>query len=151
MVEIGKFRGDPVYARAAVISLKTAENWMRIGRKVKPGCQPLKWVKPRAATVNKRREIEMALKMGSLTPADDSAGEDVMQGLYALDQTELYKPEPVVDVRVLRDILACVRLIPNARRRERYPRTGLAISTSMYLRCCRQEPYIFLVSAFPVS
>jgi xeroderma pigmentosum group C-complementing protein len=102
MVEIGKFRGEPVYARAAVISLKTAENWMRIGRKVKPGCQPMKWVKPRAATVNKRREIEMTLEVNKSTAADDDAVEDVMQGLYALSQTEMYKPEPIIDVRVLR-------------------------------------------------
>jgi hypothetical protein len=101
MVEIGKFRGEPVYARAAVISLKTAENWMRIGRKVKPGYQPMKWVKSRAATVNKRREIEMALEISRSNGADDDAGEDVMQGLYALSQTELYKPPPVVDVRHL--------------------------------------------------
>jgi xeroderma pigmentosum group C-complementing protein len=33
--EIGRFRGEPVYRRQNVLSCKTAENWMRIGRKVK--------------------------------------------------------------------------------------------------------------------
>ncbi|KAI0074037.1 Rad4-domain-containing protein [Panus rudis PR-1116 ss-1] len=99
LTEIGKFRGEPVYPRANVISLKTAENWMRQGRKVKEGCQPMKMVKQRAVTVNKRRAIEMAMA--------DRAGEsglgsekDIMQGLYAYSQTELYKPDPVVDGKV---------------------------------------------------
>ena len=87
-VELGKFRGEPVYSRSNVVQLKTAENWMRIGRKVKEGCQPLKWVKQRAVTIQKRRAIEMA----------QQDGEDVMQGLYSEDQTVLYKPDPIIDV-----------------------------------------------------
>ncbi|CDO71667.1 hypothetical protein BN946_scf184915.g11 [Trametes cinnabarina] len=59
--ELGRFRGEPVYPRANVLELKTAENWMRQGRKVREGAQPLKWVKQRAVTVNKKRAIEMAL------------------------------------------------------------------------------------------
>ncbi|KAM5533626.1 hypothetical protein V8D89_012739 [Ganoderma adspersum] len=60
-VELGKFRGEPVYPRGNVLQLKTAENWMRQGRTVISGAQPLKWVKQRAVTVNKKRAIEMAL------------------------------------------------------------------------------------------
>ena len=60
-VELGKFRGEPVYPRANVLQLKTAENWMRQGRTVIVGAQPLKWVKQRAVTVNKKRAIEVAL------------------------------------------------------------------------------------------
>lgn len=60
-VEIGKFRGESVYLRGNVLQLKTAENWMRQGRTVVAGAQPLKWVKQRAVTVNKKRAIEMAL------------------------------------------------------------------------------------------
>ncbi|KDQ62732.1 hypothetical protein JAAARDRAFT_190020 [Jaapia argillacea MUCL 33604] len=59
--ELGKFRGEPVYPRSSVVSLKTAENWMRIGRKVKEGMQPMKWSKVRAVTVSKKREVEMAM------------------------------------------------------------------------------------------
>ncbi|KAI8994160.1 hypothetical protein BD414DRAFT_481596 [Trametes punicea] len=59
--ELGRFRGEPVYPRVNVLQLKTAENWMRQGRKVREGAQPLKWVKQRAVTVNKKRAIEMAL------------------------------------------------------------------------------------------
>ena len=60
-VELGKFRGETVYPRANVLQLKTAENWMRQGRTVIVGAQPLKWVKQRAVTVNKKRAIEVAL------------------------------------------------------------------------------------------
>ena len=95
LTELGKFRGEPVYARSSVITLKTAENWMRQGRKVKEGCQPMKWVKQRAVTINKKRAIEVA--MGG---DEEGAGseKDVMQGLYSQSQTELYRADPVVDV-----------------------------------------------------
>ncbi|KAF9013151.1 hypothetical protein BDQ17DRAFT_1342855 [Cyathus striatus] len=94
--ELGKFRGEPVYPRSAVVSLKTAENWMRSeGRTVKPGCQALKFIKVRAGTVGRMRELEI-LKDGlkeagsSPGPAGTSGGE-VMQGLYS---------HPVLDGKV---------------------------------------------------
>jgi xeroderma pigmentosum group C-complementing protein len=87
--EIGKFRGEPVYPRAYVLPVKSAEGWMRVGRKVREGCQPMKQVKQRAATVNRQREIELAMADGC---------EAVMQGMYALNQTELFRPDPVVNV-----------------------------------------------------
>ena len=104
LVELGKFRGEPVYPRANVLSLKTAENWMRQGRKVREGCQPMKWVKQNAVTVNRRRALEMALAERDHLPVAGAGegppgGQDVMQGLYAESQTELYIPDPVVDVR----------------------------------------------------
>ncbi|KAI0345889.1 Rad4-domain-containing protein [Trametopsis cervina] len=107
-VELGKFRGEPVYPRSSVVTLKTAENWMRQGRKVRAGCQPMKWVKQHAVTVNRKRAIEMAMadRGDGLAVAGDDQGQgfssekDVMQGMYAVNQTELYKPDPVVDGKV---------------------------------------------------
>lgn len=90
--EIGKFRGESVYRRANVVPCKTAENWQRIGRRVKERQEPLKWVKQRAVTLNKRRQQEMALQEGQ--------GE-IMQGLYAEWQTEIYRPPPIKDVSAL--------------------------------------------------
>lgn len=62
----------------------------------------MKWVKQRAVTVNRKRAIEMAM---SGKDDLDVAGEggvgsekDVMQGLYSIGQTELYVPDPVIDV-----------------------------------------------------
>ncbi|KAG1763604.1 hypothetical protein EDD22DRAFT_1022198, partial [Suillus occidentalis] len=98
-VELGKFRGEPVYPRSSVISLKTAENWMRQGRVVREGCQPMKMVKQRAATIGRKREIELALEKAK-TDTHGGDGQEDMQGLYARSQTELYKPKPVIDGKV---------------------------------------------------
>jgi len=92
--ELGKFRGESVYSRSQVLQLKAAENWMRHGRVVRAGEQPLKYVKQRAATLNRRRELEIR---ADAEGADGSNG--AMQGLYAEGQTEVYIPPAVVDVR----------------------------------------------------
>jgi xeroderma pigmentosum group C-complementing protein len=98
-VELGKFRGEPVYPRSSVISLKTAENWMRQGRVVREGCQPMKMVKQRAVTIGRKREMELALEKAR-TDTHSGDGQEDMQGLYAKSQTELYKPDPVIDGKV---------------------------------------------------
>ncbi|KAG6329066.1 hypothetical protein ID866_10023 [Astraeus odoratus] len=97
--ELGKFRGEPVYPRSSVKSLKTAENWMRQGRVICPGCQPMKMVKQRAVTIGRQREIELALERSQAEGRNDGEG-DVMQGLYAFSQTELYKPPPIQDGKI---------------------------------------------------
>ncbi|KZV92249.1 Rad4-domain-containing protein [Exidia glandulosa HHB12029] len=88
--EVGRFRGDPVFSRSAVISLKTAENWMRQGRTLVEGAQPLKRVPMRAVTINRRREVEAAA----------AEGEETLQGLYSYAQTKVYVPPPIVDGKV---------------------------------------------------
>lgn len=91
-----------------MVSLRTAENWMRnTGRTVIAGEQPMKMVKIRAGTVNRMRELE-ALKDDLRVAGDDgpnghdegpsSAAGEIMQGLYAYSQTEPYVPDPVIDV-----------------------------------------------------
>lgn len=87
--EIGRFKGEPVYRRDNVITTKTAETWMRVGRKVKERQEPLKWVKQRAVTLQKRRQQELAIQDG---------GEPILQGLYSENQTEVLRPPPIVDV-----------------------------------------------------
>jgi xeroderma pigmentosum group C-complementing protein len=74
------------------------------GRAVKEGCQAMKFVKMRAGTLGRTREIEL-LREG-FTDAEaagtkggaEAAERDLMQGLYARNQTELYTPDPVVNV-----------------------------------------------------
>lgn len=92
--ELGKFRGEPVYSRSQVLQLKAAENWIRHGRVVREGEQPLKYVKQRAATINRKRELEIRAETEGA-----NSGSAVMQGLYAEEQTEAYVPPPVIDVR----------------------------------------------------
>ncbi|KAJ3787651.1 hypothetical protein GGU10DRAFT_426726 [Lentinula aff. detonsa] len=124
--ELGKFRGEPVYPRSSVVSLKTPENWLRSeGRSIREGEAPMKYVKLRASTIGRRREIEMIKEgmkdmqertkvqevngvigihvdeLGSEervgTPGRANAEGEIMQGLYARNQTELYVPDPVID------------------------------------------------------
>ena len=65
----------------------------------------MKWVKQRASTVSRRREIEMVLERGreererAGEPSSGVGEQEMMQGLYAESQTEVYKPEAIVDVR----------------------------------------------------
>lgn len=89
--QLGLFRGEPVYPRSAVVGVKSSENWMREGRTIRDGEQPLKTVKQRAVTVNRRRAQEMAMQDGQ---------EPLMQGLYARNQTELVIPPPIVNGKI---------------------------------------------------
>ncbi|CAE6463034.1 unnamed protein product [Rhizoctonia solani] len=88
--EIAHFRGEPVFPRRNVLSLKPAEGWMRQGKIIRQGMQPIKMAKARASTVRKKRELEMRR---------EDEGE-VMVGMYAEWQTELYKPPPVIDGKI---------------------------------------------------
>lgn len=78
-----------MYRRAHVLSCKTAENWMRMGRRVRDKQEPMKWVKQRAVTLQKRRAQELAVQEGQ---------EPIQQGLYSIAQTEIYRPPPIVNV-----------------------------------------------------
>ncbi|KAI0042401.1 Rad4-domain-containing protein [Auriscalpium vulgare] len=99
--ELGKFRGEPVYPRGSVLSLKAAENWMRRGRTLRAGEQPMKWVKQRASTIGRKRELEVLREAGATS--GNGEGGDVMQGLYAERQTELYIPPPVIDGKIIKN------------------------------------------------
>lgn len=85
---LGTFKGEEaVYARSSVVQLKSAENWWRIGRVVKDDNEiPMKWVKQRNVTINKRREEEARRYEGQ---------EPSQQPLYAEEQTKLFKPPPI--------------------------------------------------------
>lgn len=86
--EIAHFRGEPVFPRQNVLTLKPADGWMRQGRRLREGMQPIKMAKPRASTIRKKRELELRR---------EEEGE-VMVGMYAEWQTEVYRPPPVVEV-----------------------------------------------------
>ncbi|BEI91040.1 uncharacterized protein CcaverHIS019_0311100 [Cutaneotrichosporon cavernicola] len=99
--EVGRFKGEPVYRRANVLSCRTAENWMRVGRRVKERQEPMKWIKQRAVTIQKRRAQELAMQ---------ETGEAIQQGLYAENQTELYIPPPIVDGQIPRNAFGNIDL-----------------------------------------
>ncbi|ORY08526.1 hypothetical protein BCR34DRAFT_569790 [Clohesyomyces aquaticus] len=85
---------EPIYRRRDVHVVRSADKWYRLGRDVKGGEQPLKHAKPKR---NAGRR--------SFTPTMDidNGQEEIGAGLYALFQTELYVPPPVVRGRVPRN------------------------------------------------
>ncbi|GAA5894635.1 hypothetical protein JCM8208_006031 [Rhodotorula glutinis] len=90
--DYGLFKGEHrVFRRADVLSVKSAENWYRQGRSVRPDEIPRKFVKQRAVTINSRRKEEF-LKM--------DGGEVDEQPLFSENQTDVYVPPPVKDGKV---------------------------------------------------
>lgn len=77
---------EPVYRRADVHLVRTADGWYRLGRDIKIGEQPLK----RVAASQRRDESD----------DDPDAISGAERTLYALYQTELYKPPPVVNGKI---------------------------------------------------
>lgn len=79
---------EPVYLRADVVQVKSAETWHKQGRAPIPGERPLKRVPYRAATINRQRE---------LAEAEAATGQKVLQGLFSLQQTDWIIPPPIKD------------------------------------------------------
>lgn len=79
-----------MFPRQNVLSLKSADGWMRKGRILRPGMQAIKMAKARASTIRKKRELEMRR---------EEEGE-AMVGMYAEWQTEIYRPPPIVNVSI---------------------------------------------------
>ncbi|KKA24277.1 DNA repair protein Rad4 [Rasamsonia emersonii CBS 393.64] len=77
---------EPVYRRADVHVVRSADGWYRLGRDIKMGEQPLKRVKAVATARNDQEDRD-----------GDLAAETPM---YAFHQTELYQPPPVVKGKV---------------------------------------------------
>lgn len=92
---VASFRGESVFPRSSVLNLKSAENWMRQGRVIGEGEVALKMGKVRASTKGKERELNVLRDAGT---EERGEGPEVMQGLYAERQTELYVPPPVINV-----------------------------------------------------
>jgi xeroderma pigmentosum group C-complementing protein len=78
---------EPVYRRADLHVVRSADRWYRLGRDVKTGAQPLKRI---AASRN---------QAGVLSDNEDE-NEPAETTLYAEFQTEVYVPPPVVNGRV---------------------------------------------------
>ncbi|CAI2182863.1 2004_t:CDS:10 [Funneliformis geosporum] len=88
---IGRIRDEPIYPRRNVKQLHTAETWLREGRQVKIGEQPVKHVKSRIYTLSKRRAANMASLYDEEPPES---------GLYGEWQTEEYIPEPIMNGKI---------------------------------------------------
>ncbi|KAI9046360.1 putative DNA repair protein Rad4 [Aspergillus affinis] len=78
---------EPVYRRSDVHSLRSADKWYRLGRDIKLGQQPMKRVPASRAPL-----IDEDFETAAETP------------LYSLSQTELYKPPPVVQGKIPKNV-----------------------------------------------
>ncbi|KAF2276703.1 Rad4-domain-containing protein [Westerdykella ornata] len=85
---------EPIYRRKDVHIVRSADKWYRLGRDVKDGEQPLKHAKPRKGV---RRSVPPDMEF-------DEQEDELGVGLYALFQTEVYVPPPVVGGRVPRNV-----------------------------------------------
>ncbi|KAJ3036180.1 hypothetical protein HDV00_003036 [Rhizophlyctis rosea] len=100
---IGRFKGEFVYPRTLVKELRTPESWLRLGLQVKEGEEPVKYVTAHAATINRKRAIEMAKIEAAETGKEVGEGEmgdPSKSGVFGEWQTEEYVPGVVVDVSV---------------------------------------------------
>jgi xeroderma pigmentosum group C-complementing protein len=82
---------ESIFRRRDVYVVRSAEGWYRLGREVKSGEQPLKRAAPR-----RNREV--------MEDEDGMVVEDPSVGLYAEFQTDVYKPPPVVNGKIPRNI-----------------------------------------------
>ncbi|KAJ2093526.1 hypothetical protein IW138_000379 [Coemansia sp. RSA 986] len=84
---VGTVRGESVYLRENVKTLRTRMAWMREGRVVRAGATPVKSVKQRAVTARARMAAD----------AEIAAGREPVSELFGEWQTDLFKPPPVCD------------------------------------------------------
>ncbi|KAJ1801581.1 hypothetical protein LPJ59_000146 [Coemansia sp. RSA 2399] len=84
---VGTVRGEPVYLRENVRTLRSRMAWMREGRVVRPGAAPVKSVKKRTVTARARMAAD----------AEVAAGREPVSELFGEWQTDLFKPPPVSD------------------------------------------------------
>ncbi|KAJ1991192.1 hypothetical protein GGI25_004834 [Coemansia spiralis] len=90
---VGKVRGESVYLRENVKTLRTRMAWMREGRVIREGAEPIKTIKQRAVTARTKMaaDVEMA------------AGREPVAELFGEWQTGLFKPQPVFNGHVPRN------------------------------------------------
>ncbi|KIW04418.1 hypothetical protein, variant [Verruconis gallopava] len=79
---------ESVYRRSNVHVVKSAAKWFRLGREIKMGEQPMKHAMPRKGV----RVTE--------SPLETDTAEHTGVGLYAVFQTKVYVPPPVVNGKI---------------------------------------------------
>ncbi|KAJ2520913.1 hypothetical protein H4217_001721 [Coemansia sp. RSA 1939] len=105
---VGTVRGESVYLRENVKTLRSRMVWMREGREVRPGATPIKTVKQRAVTARAKLAADAEVAAGRPPP---------MAELFGEWQTQPFRPPPVVDGHVPRNEygrvdLFCASMLP---------------------------------------
>ncbi|RKO93314.1 Rad4 beta-hairpin domain 3-domain-containing protein, partial [Blyttiomyces helicus] len=112
---IGRFKTHLVYPRSAVKQLATREAWLKKGRALIPTEQPIKRVKARAVTIERKRRIEAEKIDAARGEEPEGGGGDAsMSDLYAEFQTCDYVAPPIVDGKIPRNSFGNIELFhPN--------------------------------------
>ncbi|KAJ3086357.1 hypothetical protein HK102_013236 [Quaeritorhiza haematococci] len=100
---IGQYKGELVYPRSHVKQLRTREGWLKEGRSIKEDEVPCKFTKVRAATINRKRQIEQAKANEAASPSEeksDPSADPSKSGLFGEWQTDVYKAPPIVDGKI---------------------------------------------------
>ncbi|KAL6875224.1 hypothetical protein J3F83DRAFT_730386 [Trichoderma novae-zelandiae] len=122
---------EKVFRRKDVRIARSAEKWFRLGREVKPGEIPAKWLPKR---VHKRR-------FGREEEEEESLGDDAGIPIYTSDQTELYEPPPVRNGRVPKNKFGNVEVyVPSM-----VPRGGVHIASEH----ARRAAYLLGIDCAP--
>ncbi|GJN94079.1 hypothetical protein Rhopal_007143-T1 [Rhodotorula paludigena] len=124
--DYGLFKGEhKVYRRADVVVVKSQENWYRQGRTVKDNEIPMKFVKQRAVTINRRREEELAKMDG---------GEVDEQPLFSEEQTQVYVPPSVTDGKVPKNSFGNIDLfVPTM-----LPEGAVHLPSKVAIKCAKE-------------
>ncbi|KAI9315767.1 hypothetical protein BX666DRAFT_2019811 [Dichotomocladium elegans] len=84
---LGHIKGETIYPRSCVKMVHTPETWMKKGRVIRSGEEPMKYVNARAVTLEKKRIKELAKQ----------EGHDLQVACYGEWQTEAFRPSPVIN------------------------------------------------------
>lgn len=114
---------EHVFRREDVRTVRSSEQWYRLGRAVKAGEQPLKRVLPRKSLQQSRRSASLG--------SDEQDVEAEGARLYAESQTELYVPPPIVNHIVPRNAFGNIEvfvptMVPAGGRHIRHADAALA-------------------------
>lgn len=81
---------EKIYRRKDVRIARSADKWYRLGRELKPGEVPVKWLPKKARPKGSKFDVQ----------EDEGQADEAGTPVYTQDQTELYIPDPVRKGRV---------------------------------------------------
>jgi hypothetical protein len=105
----GIYKNESVYKREDVKMLKSREQWIKQGMQVKKGEDtPAKYVKSRANTIKKKREIQAFIDNEEELSDEDNPSKT---GLFAEWQVEACVVEPLDTTKEIPRNKVCTRLL----------------------------------------
>ncbi|TPX62259.1 hypothetical protein PhCBS80983_g00490 [Powellomyces hirtus] len=97
---IGRYKDDLVYPRSHVKELHTAATWLKKGRMIKAGEEPMKHIKARVATIKRLRQIEMEKMDDRGRDREDESTDSSKSAVFGEWQTTEYLAPPLIDGQI---------------------------------------------------